>query len=154
MQNCFFLSAFLALHYKLDCFDKFPKAEVKWSFVLKWVTWRVNAQRSEAFLFPIWKESPELLCPLRAPQKKGDWLSMEGRKAWQSMPKESREESEGMSVKTLAVPSRSLAPRAPACQTRRELNWKDHTKSLKCLFFSARIRAKLLHLTRPRRGEG
>lgn len=32
---------------------------------------------------------------------------MEGRKAWQSMPKESREESEGMSVKTLAVPSRS-----------------------------------------------
>lgn len=38
------------------------------------------------------------------------------------MPKEFREESEGMSVKTLAVPSRSLAPRAPTCQTGRELN--------------------------------
>lgn len=79
---------------------------------------------------------------------------MEGRKAWQSMPKEFREESEGMSVETLAVPSRSLAPRAPTCQTGRELNWKDHTKSLKCLFFSTHFGAKPLHLTRPRRPEG
>lgn len=67
----FFLLDFLPRYYKLDCFDKFPKAEVKWSFVLKWVTWRVNAQRSEAFHFPIWKESPELSCPLRAPEKRG-----------------------------------------------------------------------------------
>lgn len=76
----FFLSFFfinqtmvvaLPLYHKLECFDKFPKAEVNWSFVLKWVTWRVNAQRPEFSYFPIWKESPELSCPLRAPQKKG-----------------------------------------------------------------------------------
>lgn len=79
--------AFLSLYFKLECFDKFPRAEVKWSFVLKWVTWRVNAKRS-AIHFPIWKESPQLSCPLRAPQKR-DWLSTDGRKAWQSMPKES-----------------------------------------------------------------
>ena len=44
------------------------------------------------------------------------------------MPKESREESKGMSVNTLAVPSRSLPPRAPACQTRGELKPKGSHK--------------------------
>lgn len=145
--------AFLTLPYKLECFDKFLKSKVKWRFVLKWGTWRVKAQRSEFFHLPIWKDGPELSCPLRAPQKKG--LIIHG--WWKSVTVHAqgvhfrKERNLKGSAKTLAVPSHSLAARASACQTRGESNWKDHTKSLKCLFFSAHIRAKPLLLTQPRR---
>lgn len=152
---CFFLLDFLPLSYKLDCFDKFPKAEVKWSFVLKWVTWRVNAQRSKAFHFPMWKESPELSCPLRARQKKkkkrGIDYPWRVEKRDSQCPRSPERNLKGWVWKHWQNP---LAPRAPACQTRGELNWKDHPKSLKCLFFSARITAKPLHWTWPRSREG
>lgn len=138
--------AFLPLYFKLECFDKFPKAEVKWSFVLKWVTWRINAQKS-AIHFPIWKESPQLSCPLRAPQR-GDWLSTDGRKAWQSMPKESSLGGRGLWMsKHWQYP---LAHSLPVLLHVRPVgNWTERITQNPWSVYFSHIRAKPLHFVQP-----